>query len=461
MKKIDTVPLEREFELALNLLVCGSEDSLPENVKTVIEFCVKNEIGFVLSRNSKAFSCRDARSKRNRLGHIGIPLHDELKSILFKGIDILSKQEKFLMVHCRGHLDIDVNKLVEKCCLTGRPEIVDEEEMNVRFGMVHGIVNPFLVQGKYGEKVIHVVDMSVLTPITEFPGTMLTNAGDHTWGIEFDPSCLPKALAYNPDSLTDVSIPASKPENAERDVYTKPRSIGIITGNGPDSGMSLWKKINNHFTQMFSDNFSGDFSLPIILTFSLPSMGMSMELEKRNSATWSVISDAVTKLKMLDVELLVLACHTTHYYTEKIRELFEDDNHEFVSMAEETVKYIERHNINDVAILGINYVADLQGYSAYKALSNINVEKLSLETLEKFHDLGYEIKKMKNSQAAFQKFVSLLKKEVVSENVIIALTELSLIYESQKKKGNEKKIIDPLDIYAKAIAHKSLGYEER
>lgn len=89
MNKIESFSLKTEIRKAESLLKSG-EDEIPKNVLTIIQFCCKNNLGFILSRNIKVFSCKDARSNRVRLGHIGIPLFDELKSIVFVGKDDLS-----------------------------------------------------------------------------------------------------------------------------------------------------------------------------------------------------------------------------------------------------------------------------------------------------------------------------------------------------------------------------------
>jgi aspartate racemase len=233
-------------------------------------------------------------------------------------------------------------------------------------------------------------------------------------------------------------------------------SFTTITGNGPDSGMMLWKAINSHFTRILGDHFLGDISLPRVYVVSAPAMGLSMELDKRDDATWNVLSEAVLQLKSQGAEILALACHTTHYYTDRIRKLFEDDGRKFISMAEETIKYIHKEQIEDLAILGVSFAADLGEYSAYSELKKLQIEDISADTLKKFHDWGYTVKKIHNVHTPLQSIKNVLK-GLESNNVLIALTELSILYESQKSTWDSiKNIIDPLDIYARVIAEESL-----
>ena len=193
---------EQEIERAIQLLQAPEESALPGNVESVIRFCVDNEIAFVLSRNKKAFSCLDASRKRVRLGRMGIPLYDEFKSIVFLGVDD-TLREKVFFVHCRGDSKIDLEKLMTYCKLNREPVIMPKNELNTRFGMELGIVNPFLVEAQGNSEVLHVFDKSLLTPKQFFPGTMMTNAGGHTWGIEFDP--LPLIDAVNRKIIADVA----------------------------------------------------------------------------------------------------------------------------------------------------------------------------------------------------------------------------------------------------------------
>ena len=238
-----------------------------------------------------------------------------------------------------------------------------------------------------------------------------------------------------------------------------PKTIGIITGNGPDSGIALWEDINQYFVEILGVHFLGDISLPKVSILSVPAMGLSMELDRRETATWEALSEAIHQIKEQQVELLALACHTTHYFTDKIRAIFDSDGQRFISMPDVVVDYLDENEITELAILGIGYVADLGKWSAYSMLSKYQVEKLSASTLEKFRELGYEVKKMSQRHKSFLNLTRLLRHEVKSKNVIVALTELSILLQSQSKKErpSEKNIIDALELYAKAIAKASLG----
>jgi len=448
--KIDSFSYDHELSIATSLLIEDEKD-IPDNVISVLRYCCNKSVGFVLSRNTKAMSCRDARSKRSRLGHIGIPLCDELKSMVFRGFD-KNNHETIIMAHCRGNYEIDVCALTDACSLERHPEIMRESDLQERYEMVFGIVNPFLADSRWSGRFIHVFDEDILRKTSKLPGTMMTNAGDHTWAIEFDPVLM--VTAFNSPIVSRIT----KIETPEADFgfqfygMSEIKHIGIITGNGPDSGMALWSKINKIFVERYGNNFMGDISLPKVTVISAPALGLSMELDKREGAVWLALSEAIRQLRSANVDLLALACHTTHYFTEKIRSLFEFDGKKFISMAEATIEHIKEKQLNDIAVLGISFVANLNSYSVYKNLNTLNIENIPDKTMHRFHELGYEVKQMKNNHAAFQKFNALLKKEIKSKNVIIALTELSILWMNRKNSWHpNKEIIDPLDLYAKRI----------
>jgi aspartate/glutamate racemase len=446
---------EKELENARRLLK-EQEKDLPENVVKVVEYFTLKRIGFILSRNQHAGNCRDARYKRNRIGHAGIPLYDELKSFVGVSKD-KNGREQIVAMHCRAHLAMDLERVVKVCDLQNEIAVLPEADLQKKYNIEFGTVNPVLLEIKSNHKVLHVFDNGVLEPVSRFPGTMMTNAGNHTWGIEFDPGELVGSIE---NSIIDtIAIPDTELEEFELPKRLNPKSIGIITGNGPDSGMALWQDINENIAEILGKHFIGDISLPKVFVVSVPAMGLSMELDQREQVTWQALSEAVTQLKDLNVDLLALACHTTHYFTGKIREIFEGDGRKFISMPEVVIKYIAENNITELAVLGINYVADMDRWSAYSELKKYKIEKLNYETIRKFHDLGYLVKQMNQRYKGFQQLVGLMKNEVKSNNIIIALTELSILLQSQGKKNrpSDKNIIDALELYAKAIAEESLG----
>ncbi len=445
-----------EIEHANQLLKKG-ESHIPNVVVKIINFLTSHNIGFILSRNICVRNCLEARHERLRLGHKGIPLSDELKSLVFEIKD--TGESEYISVHCRADMDIDFKKIREVLRREGTINELDEDCLNDIFGMECGTVNPFHLELQSNKlRTPQIFDKGVFKKVANLPGTMMTNAGDCNWAIEFDLNEI--ITIINSPIIEDITTPNKKITDYELPSRLNPKSIGIITGNGPDSGMELWRLINNEVVEIMGAHFLGDLSLPKVFMVSLPSMGLSMELDQREKATWKELSTAVNNMINFNVDILALACHTTHYFAEKIKELFEDKHRKFISMVDVVSNYISSNSINEFAFLGINYVADLGKWSGYSKLNQYSVEKLSQNTLRKFHELGYLVKQKGPYHKIFQQLIQLINNEIRSENIIIALTELSILYQSQRKmvRKTSHNVIDALELYGKAIARDSLEF---
>lgn len=449
---------DKELERVKLLLTSNElQSGVPQNVQAVIKFCASRYMGIILSRNIPAFSCRDACQKRKRLGHEGIPLFNELKSMI--AITNIRGQETLIAIHCRGHYAVDFEKLKKLLDVNNDIIRLDGEILDKEWGMEYGTVNPMLFQLITDKPTIQVFDQGVMLGVDNYPRTMMTNAGHHTWGIEFDPYQLVNAIDNR--VVGEFAYPDAELKDHELPPRVNPKKIGIITGNGPDSGMLLWEMINDFIKDTLGEgvHFLGDLSLPEVHVISIPAMGLSMELDQREEITWQELSRAISYMAEKNVDILALACHTTHYFTPKIRKQFEDGHRRFISMAEVVENFIDENQISDFALLGIHYVAELGEWSAYSSLRDKNAEILDHEKLMLFHKLGYEVKKLEEAHKVYQKLSKLIDREVTSKNVIIALTELSILVQDQIKhvRKSEKNIIDALELYAKEIAKEALS----
>jgi len=360
--------LEVEINKATELLQ-DNESELPDAVILIIKFCLEKNMGFILSRNKHAGNCRDARSKRYRLGHIGIPLYDELKTCVLEAVDQFEKKVIFA-VHCRAHKEFDFDEIanilsLKRSLIKHLPEDLLAKKFNLEFGTV----NPFLLATHTNGNLVQLFDKNVIEELEKYPGTMMTNAGVHTWGIEFDPHDITRILATH----NLFSIAKEEKVLDIRDlppVISKPKSIGIITGNGPDSGIALWRQINNNIVGMLKDRFLGDISFPEIHIASIPAMGLSMELSKRHDVVFKAMRATIENFKNQNIEVLALACNTTSVFQDEIKSMFNNDSREFISMPDTVLEYINENEINDFALLGIDYVTNLDQWSAYTPLRN-------------------------------------------------------------------------------------------
>lgn len=185
---IRSIEYEPLFASAAGLLGIG--EYVPHNVFEIIRYCQEKKIIVVFSRNEPAGSCIDASRKRIRSGaHAGIPLHDEMKTLVVTYLDA-GKRRQNAAVHCRGDQSINFSKvarLLPECDAKKKAHIslLDELSLTKMYRLCYGIVNPVLLDIRSKGLMPQIFDAGL--PGRPSP-CMMTNAGEHTWGMEFDVS---------------------------------------------------------------------------------------------------------------------------------------------------------------------------------------------------------------------------------------------------------------------------------
>ena len=467
MSTAKPVPMRQISNATAKLLLSG-EIAPPDAVQRAESFLKKLEIWFAFSRNHEARSCRDAAHKRNRLGHEGIPLWDEMKSFFGRYIHRSGRPRLFL-AHCRADQRLNSAKLSDaleaKAALDLEKARLSDEEMEA-LGLEYGMVNPWKAwqtkrDSKTGDddirslahEVEQVFDDDLLQPIGT-PGTVMTNAGALTWAVEFHPRELVAKLEHA--RVVDIAEP--DPEEEPRLWGVKDdRPIGIITGNPPEAGMALWKLINDKVRAALGDGCCGDVSMPRMEVVSVPEMGLSMELEARLAPVEAALEKATRELAGRGVKLLALPCNTTSFFAPQIHQWCMGTPTRFISMAEATGAWLRRDGVTEVALVGINYVADLGYWSAYREpLAGMKIELLNGKALERVKRLAYRVKVEGPNAHLLNDLRDILNKDVTSKHAVLALTELSLLLEFQRG-ASRKVLIDPMNLYAEALALEYLG----
>lgn len=424
----------------------------PERVAAALAFFRKQGLWHVISRNSPATSCRDAAARRQRLGSSGIPLHDELKTLCVV-VYRADHSRSFALLHARAHARFNLD-LAAKLLGASRPLArVSAEELAKQLGTEYGTVNPF----SEAERFIQVFDKDVLHAYSP-PHTMMTNLGEHTWAVEFEPEGLIEALKQVAPQVLVGEITDQLGQDHQLPV------IGIITGNGPESGMALWRHINGKvFSTLEADQrMVGDLSFPRVMIHSLPEMGLSMELALREDAVWRVIEKAVQEQCQAGADLLALACNTTPYFAERIQATAQTYGARFVSIADITYQTIKQRNWNDLTLLGIPTVAEMGERSAYRNFAELDVKPADPRVLDDLQELGYMVKRMGltgQDNKVLNKLQHIIRAGVTTKRVVIALTEISVLLERfpklQNKIGNVE-VIDPLRLYGEYLANEFL-----
>lgn len=158
------------------------DEFIPHPVQSTIRFLEARGLCARFSRNPVAHGCEDAATKRLRNGRRGIPLSDELKSLAGAYFTSGSSEQVFLC-HIPAHRRFDIRKIRAALGAPQRPRWLSAEGCG-RLGIGFGRVNPFL------DGLRHIFDRSLLSR----EGSMMTNAGDRTWAVEFDPADLIRSI---------------------------------------------------------------------------------------------------------------------------------------------------------------------------------------------------------------------------------------------------------------------------
>lgn len=437
-------------------LLREDESDLPEKVKRTIDFFTSHNFWFNLTRNLEAHSCRDAVNKRKRLGHTGIPLRHELKSFFGKFINAAGN-EQFVVLHCRGNQELNFDKVNEVLKAKSEVTRLSDEELAQLFELDYGLINPFTLDPLFlGLPLLQVFDESI-KKINKPPYTMMTNAGGLTWGIEFKPIQLLESIQH---SIVADIIRIDNYNNAN--INFRKQIIGIITGNAPESGILLWQRINQIIRKNLGDNFFGDISFPGVIIESIPDMGLSMELDLREQETWETLKNSIISLCQRGATIICIACNTTQYFTPEIRKITSQYKARFISIPEVTLNYLKKKKIKEFAFLGVKYVTELdKKWSAFKGLRKFKVETLSEESIKQIHDLAFKVKQEGITGAGINKLRDLLNASTKSKTIVIALTELSILLETQKKRSSKGRYyIDTLELLAEAVADEYLALSQ-
>ncbi len=389
-------------------------------------------------------TCREAASKRVRLGSEGIPIWDELKTLLFRVQD--GERSRIVAAHCRAHQDIDTDAV--RCAVGGGSVVhLDEDQIATDYGMEKGRVTPFC--WKAVREIEHLFDAAVLEQIGS-AGTMMTNAGDRRWGIEFEPSGLLAALEANGRAWVGRGIAEAKADMPF--MQSASQAIGILTGNAPESGILLWNRINR-LARSDLDTIglnAGDVGMPEVKVLSEPAMGVSMELGYRRAQTRSVVLDGVRSLCLSGARLIAIACNTTQVFEDELHEVCDKWGARFVSMPDALASSLARDGCDRIRFLGISYVTDLGGMSAYtNALSGVSVFPFEGQE-QAMLGIAYDVKQGRLSKG-LRELKSLLSHDDDSNTkgkggrlpAVLALTELSIAIDLAQQKHERKLATNP------------------
>lgn len=461
---------------------------------------------------TEVYGCRHAVKFRDRLGsggNGGIPLWAELKSLVGIAIDPIKQTKIGFAAHTRANTQFNDRHLLDALGLTSEgaeikkvfddetilrqspangDELPAAEKLKISDEKWFGKVNPFNVDQVLTEftgKPVRLEDVpQVLDESVELdggvPNTMMSNLGNRATAFEVRAEDLISVVKRLSPMSFVASISEPCPvwlglEGSYRKDYwlqfppARGPKIGILTGNSPESGMTLWHDILEALRQLYS--YLPDALMPEVHIHSVPEMGLSMELISREREVRDVVMKGVSGLLNIGCTIITFACNTTIYYEPEIANLCETTGARFVSIAEACMPAVRRalsqsNGDTRVGLLGIGPVVDMSGgFSGYKRY----LEAEGIPVIACPADrLAFAVKSKGTGAALVTDFRKLVTAILPDEPlvVILALTEVSMVYREHIAKANKnqkstKTFIDPLLELGKYLAFLYLVYGYR
>lgn len=256
-----------------------SENDVPKAVSKTVTSLKDLNIWHRVFRNEAAFSCADAAQKRTMLGARGIPPEYELKSLL--GSYEADGQGHLFMAHTKGDCHFSMLALQSILRSDVIPELVKVNDTGE--SDYYGLVNPFSFQCSLNDdpdvlvidnvlEIPHVFDKGLIEENTGFY-TAFTNAGDYSWGVEFDIEAFIKAL---PNTLV---AEISQSENFGIPLHDL--NIHLLGGESSEYLFRLGQKLMSLFRE--SQSPSADWLLPRLSVHSHPEMALTQESAMRQT----------------------------------------------------------------------------------------------------------------------------------------------------------------------------------
>lgn len=419
---------------ALDMLRRDHETTVPPQTIQAATLLEKAGMWHQFGRNSPAASCRDGAQRRTRLGSLGIPLWDEVKSLA------LTDGKTLALAHCRADQRIDLRAV---SVALGLQELhMAPAEMLGAVGVGYGLVNPF---ADLTSALPQVFDTGLMTRLGT-PGTVMTNSGDLTWCVEFFADELVDAL---PNAIIGevTTGPIARPRG-----LIENRPIAIITGNGPESGMWLWQQVLDAVRAKLGRLNAGDVVLPEFRVVSIPQLGLSMELASRAPTVREALVAAVQECCEAGAVDIALACNTTQIFSDELEAICIEHGAAFLSAPRVVRRWIEQKGLTRVGLIGIRAVVEDSEWSAYRSTLGEVAELVvpSDQALQKIEELAYRVKETGPTERAYSRLQNLIRDELDVETTIVALSELSVLLKFGGR--GVRRLVDAMEIYADALA---------
>jgi hypothetical protein len=449
--QVETFPHTSFRHAQLSLPLSSGESSLPDNVATTVEMLLTHGIDFRLSRNRKVGSCREAAKARRRGTAVGIPLWDELKSYLGKAVGGAGRSETLVALHCRADCSFDMSKV--RLLLDGRDfEPLSREELG-RGSLSYGTINPFvLLDPEFCRRLsgrsaaaLQLFDAGTLAPLRPCQ-TMMTNAGDLTWAVEFSPR---EFLSGRPSAVVDDLVA----EQRRRPPWAHaPTTIAIVTADGVDAACDVQGVLRNFVDGGLSPEYRR-LAYPHLIVHTLP----QLQDDHRPDAALSLVRDALHAVCKQAPSTIVLTFPLCPEETEAAAETCDRAGVQVIRLEDCLASWVASHQLDQVAIFSSRPCAADSVIGSIRATSpHCRVEWLEDDAHEPIFELLRNAHEHARQGSALQKLGQLLARRE-SEHVVVVDDVASIMLRRLRRKGRPQHgVVDHLQILGDQIAARRL-----
>ena len=217
--------------------------------------------------------------------------------------------------------------------------------------------------------------------------------------------------------------------------------LGVIAGSGPEAGADLWMKILNGRRTRLGSAFRGDIDAPQLAIRSIPSLGLSMDMEKHAESLRSVVHEVASEMASCCVAYTI-ACNTLHYFSSDLAKI---SGGKFVSVQSVVREELRARGKREFALLGASPVMALGRWSPYADLQNeFKIETANGTILD---ELIYAVKTEGGSSFELARQFKAIVDSLECEFVVIGCTELPLVTQLPTKHT----LLDVTSLLAEAL----------
>lgn len=221
-------------------------------------------------------------------------------------------------------------------------------------------------------------------------------------------------------------------------------TIGIVAGSGPEAGLDLWGKVLAATRRQLGEDYRGDADAPRVVVVSEPQLGLSMDIEHRETEVWDSLEATVRQLAP-QVDHYAIACNTLHHFVPRLQAL--DLGADLVSAVDVAVSFVADRGLTTIGLLGARQVIDLGPWSPYGPLADA-ARVVTTSRPEELHQLIHDVKTHGAHHRGLSDRWATIVADTPADTVLLACTELPLL----PVPPTDKTLVDATDLVADELA---------